>query len=64
MCVCKEQDKVTNESVVIQSALCGVELWFEDRRCEDLTNKCSAYKKAVSKIANSGARKITNKCNL
>ena len=37
---------------------------FEDRRCEDLTNKCSAYRKIVSRIANSRVKNIMNKCGL
>ena len=37
---------------------------FEDCRCEDLTNKCSAYKKVVSRITNSRVERITNKSGL
>ena len=45
--------------VVIQTVLCEVAVG-----CEDLTNKCIAYKKVVSKLANSGVRKVTSKCVL
>ena len=37
---------------------------LEDPCCEDLTNKCSAYKMVVSRAANSCVRRITNRCSL
>ena len=35
-----------------------------DRCCEDLRNKCIAYKKVVNSIKNICMRKTTNKCGL
>ena len=37
---------------------------FEERRCEGLTNKCSACKKVATRIVKSRVRIITNKCGL
>ena len=37
---------------------------FEDRLCEYLTKKRSAFKKVVSRIANSRVRRIMNKFGL
>ena len=42
--------KRQDNAVRIQSGLCEVPSWFEDRRCEDLTNKYSVYKKVVRRI--------------
>ena len=35
----------------------------QGRRCEDVTNKCIAYKEVVSRTLNSSVRRITNKCD-
>ena len=60
----KKARQTGQQSVVIQSALCEIVSWFEDRRSEGLTNKCSANKEVMCGIANSRNRKITNKCSL
>ena len=37
---------------------------FKDRRCKGLMNKCSAYKKVVSRIVNSRERRMMYKYGL